>query len=268
MNAGHPRNLPLVLIVICALGGAAVSGPGEMQPASGAPAPKPGWLRMSKSLLYYDAEGALSGEIGLGRWEEANPTRVHVKVMDGGTSPDNRFAWTLEKRTSWNAPKTKILDSQRVLRFFASNGKELWSEENPDFVPGSAPLVFSQDGEVCLLALRRKEGWFAAVKTYLGNTLWEVGPFPRLEALQISSNGLYGLARWNEPDKSAVHSFLDINGRARQDVASDRFFLGKAAVDDLGRAYSGQELVFSFSPPAVSTAAPGSEPAAPAGGKP
>jgi hypothetical protein len=210
---------------------------------------------MPRSLLYYDADGNLSGEIGLGRWEEASPARVKVKVMDAGTSPDHSFAWTLDKRTTWNSPKTKLLESQRTLRFFDRDGKELWTEDEADSLPGGAPLVFSDDGKTCLLALRRPTGWYARVKAYLGNTLWEIGPFPKLEALQISPNGRYGLARWDDPDKSASHSFLDLQNLVRQDVPSDRFLLGKATVDDQGRAFSGATLVFSFSGPTVSTAA-------------
>lgn len=224
---------------------------------AGTPGPRSGWQRMSKSLLYYDADGNLANEIGLGRWEEASQTRVQVKVIEGDTSPDHRFAWTLEKRTSWNSLKTKVLESQRSLRFFDPDGKELWSEDGADSLPSSAPLVFSDDGKTCLLALRRPAGWYALLKTYLGNTVWEVGPFPKLEALQISPNGRYGLARWNEPDKSSAHSFLDLQSRSRQDVPSDRFRLGKTVVDDQGRAFSGSALVFSFTGPAVSTSAAG-----------
>ena len=224
-------------------------------PDAGTAGPRPGWQHMSKSLLYHDTEGSLSNEIGLGRWEETSGARVKVKVIDGGTSPDGSFAWTLDKRTTWNSLKTKVLEDQRTLRFFDPDGNELWSEDGADSVSGSAPLVFSGDGKTCLLALRRPSGWYAAVKTYLGNTLWEVGPFPKLEALQISPSGRYGLARWNDPDKSAAHSFLDLAKKTRQDVASDRFLLGKAAVDDEGRAFSGSALVFSFSGPTASTAA-------------
>ncbi|MCX5797832.1 MAG: hypothetical protein NTY77_20270 [Elusimicrobia bacterium] len=219
---------------------------------AGTAGPKPGWQRMSKSLLYYDAEGNLSNEIGLGRWEDASLARVKVKVIDGGTSSDGSFAWTLDKRTTWNSLKTKVLESQHSLRFFDPGGKELWSEEGADSLPGSAPLVFSDDGKTCLLALRRGAGWYALVKTYLGNTLWELGPFPKLEALQISPNGRYGMVSWNDPDKTASRSFLDLQGKVRQDVASDLFLLGKTAVDDQGRAFSGSRQVFSFS--AASTA--------------
>jgi hypothetical protein len=210
---------------------------------------------MSKSLLYFDAEGTLVNEIGLGRWEEPSGARVKAKSIDGGTSRDGSFAWTIDLRTTWNSPKTKVLDEQRTLRFFDAAGKELWGEEGADAPPGSAPLVFSDDGKTCLLALRRPSGWFAAAKTYLGNTSWEAGPFPKLEALQLSPNGRYGLARWNDPDKSSIHSFLDLRQKVRRDVHSDRFLLGKSRIDDSGRAFSASKLVFSFEQPAVSTAA-------------
>ncbi|MBI5241962.1 MAG: hypothetical protein HY926_15930 [Elusimicrobia bacterium] len=207
---------------------------------------------MPKSLLYFDAEGTLANEIGLGRWEESSAARVKTKTIDGDTSRDGRFAWTIDLRTTWNTLKTKILEEQRVLRFFDPAGQELWSEEGADAVPGSPSLVFSDDGKTCLLALRRNSGWYAAAKTYLGNTLWETGPFPRLEALQISPSGRYGLARWNDPEKSSVHSFLDLRQKLRRDVPSDRFLLGKSRIDDRGRAFSSSKLVFSFEQTATS----------------
>ena len=257
MNQPSWRGVAFLVAAACAVAGGAAAtgeGPGELAGSESTPGPKPGWLRMPNSLLYYDADGNLANEIGLGRWEEASQAQVQVAVIDGGISPDHRSAWILDKRTSWNSLKTTVLQSQRSLRFFDPDGKELWTEDGADSVPGSAPLVFSDDGKTCLLALRRPAGWYALVKTYPGNTLWEVGPFPRLEALQISPNGRYGLARWNDPDKSAAHSFLDLQSLTRQDVSSDRFRLGKTAIDDQGRAFSGSKLVFSFSGPAVSTA--------------
>jgi len=254
--------------IFCVLAAAGAGGaevhPDELAGSSATLGPKPGWLRVAKSLLYYDEEGNLADEIGLGRWEETDAARVRVKMIDGGTSPDHRFAWVLDKRTTWNTLKTKLLESQKALRFFDTNGKELWSEDGADFVAESAPLVFAQDGKTCLLAQRRPPGWFALVKTYLGNTLWEVGPFPRLEGLQISANGRYGLARWNDPDKSTVQSLLDLEARVRQDVPSDRFLLGKTSIDDMGRVFSGPELVFSFSSAAVSTASAAAVSTAPA----
>jgi len=229
--------------------------------ADDAPAmPKPGWTRLAKSLLYYDAEGALSDEIGLGRWEEAGPAGVQVKRIAAGTSENQRFAWTLETRASWNTQKTKLLEDQRILRFFGPAGAELWTDEDADFIADSEPLVFSRNGEVCLVAARRNTGWYAVARSYIGNTLWETGPFPQLETLQISPNGRYATVRWNEPEQSATHSFLDIRGQARQDMASSEFLLGLARVDDEGRAFADKKLVFSFPPKAAAPPASGATP--------
>jgi len=225
LNRSFLRPLALALAAACACGAAAEGS---------------GWLRKGSSLLYRDAGGEIAAEIGLGRWEDSGES----VVTEGGVLAQGRFAWTL---------------SRRVLRFFGSNGHELWSEDGADAPPGGEPLVCSASGEVCLLALRRS-AWFVALKTSLGNTLWEAGPFPRLESLQISANGRYGLALWNEPDRSSAHSFLDLAARARRDVPSARFLLGKTAIDDQGRAFSGEQLAFEFSAstgtaPSVSTAA-------------
>jgi hypothetical protein len=248
-----------VLLLLAAVGGlmpAAAELPGA-EPSG----PRRGWRLMSRSLLFFDPEGRLANEIGLGRWEETSGARVKTKVIEGGTSRSGSFAWTLDKRTTWNNLKTKVLEEQRTLRFFDPAGKELWSEEGADSLPDSPPLVFSDEEKTCLVALRRPGGWFAAAKTYLGSTLWEQGPFPKLDALQISSNGRYGLARWNDPEKSSVHSFLDLNRKVRRDVPSDRFLRGRAAIDDQGRAFSASALVFSFDPaPASTAAAPGGAP--------
>ena len=98
-------------------------------------------------------------------------------------------------------------------------------------------------------------GWFVAAKTYVGNTSWEIGPLAQLKAIELSPNGRYGLARWTEPDKSATHSFLDLSKRLRRDVPSDKFLLGQAAIDDLGRVYAGTQLMFTFGVDASSSTA-------------
>ena len=94
------RGVAFLAAAACAFsGGAAVAetgkDSGELAGSEGTPGPKPGWLRMSKSLLYYDSDGNLADEIGLGRWEDSYPNRVQVKVMDAGTSAEHRFAWSL-----------------------------------------------------------------------------------------------------------------------------------------------------------------------------
>ena len=201
---------------------------------------------MPSSLLYYDSSGSVSDEIGLGRWEDSDSSDLHVRLIDATACATNRFAWTLETNTLWNATKTKLKSSKRLLRFWGPDGKEIWNDEEAAFPPAGDPLAFSQDGETCLMALRREAGWFVAAKTYVGNTTWEIGPLPQLKAIQLSSSGRYGLARWTDPDKSATHSFLDLAKRSRRDVPSEKFLLGQASIDDLGRAYAGGQLVFSF----------------------
>ncbi len=208
--------------------------------------PQPGWVKKPKSLLYYDDRGMPSAEIGLGRWEDSDSSGVHVKLIDAAAAPSNRFAWTLETNTSWNASKTKVKSSQRLLQFWGPDGQEIWNDDKADFLPASDPLAFSQNGETCLLALKRKSGWFVAAMTYVGNTSWEIGPLPQLKAIQLSANGRYGLARWIEPDTSATHSFLDLGRKVRRDVPSEKFFLGQTSIDDQGRAFAGGQLVFSF----------------------
>ena len=61
--------------------------------------------------------------------------------------------------------------------------------------------------------------------------------------------GRFALARWNEPDKSATHTFLDIENKTRKDIASGDLTLGQALIDDDGRVYSGKKPIFSFSTP-------------------
>ncbi|MDD5655798.1 MAG: hypothetical protein PHF00_00890 [Elusimicrobia bacterium] len=217
-------------------------------PAAAAAAPRPGWVKAAKSLLYYDAEGRLSGEIGLGRWEETGAARVRVKRLEAGVSPNARFAWTLDKREVWNSAKTRLLEVKRLLRFYGGGGKELWNDSEPDLPPDGPPLVFSDDGETCLLALRRQNGWFASARSYLDDTLFETGPFPGLEALQLSPNGLYGAARWNDLEQGAAHAFIDVKNRKRRDIASSEFLLGRAAIDDAGEVKARGKTLRPFTP--------------------
>lgn len=210
--------------------------------------PKPGWIKAPKSLLYYDEKGALSGEIGLGRWEETAAAGIGVKTLEGGVSPNARFAWTLESRELWNTAKIKRLESKRLLRFYGAGGKELWNDAAAAPPPEGPPLVFSANGETVLLAVRREGVWHASVRNYLGGTLFEAGPFPNLEALQISPNGLYGAARWNDLEHGSAHTFLDVKNRNRQDVASSEFLLGRAEIDDTGRVKGRGKVLRPFAP--------------------
>ena len=88
----------------------------------------PGWSKQGKSLVLYDAEGALSFEIGLLREENGVVTR---EVM-GAASPDGQAAWTLERTLTWNPSRSKILESRRLLKIHGSTGQTLWSDESVD----------------------------------------------------------------------------------------------------------------------------------------
>lgn len=206
------------------------------------------WAKQGSSLLYYDDQGELSLEIGLGRWEETSSSRINIKTISAGLSPQGRFAWTLETRLSWNSLKTNLLDSVRVLRFYGPTGKELWAEDAADTPTTGEPLVFSANGETCVMALKHPHNWAVAVKSYIGNTLWTISPIPRLESMSITPNGRYAMLRWNDPDKSAMHSFLEIPSKTRKDLPSDQFFLGQARIENSGEVFAGKKRIFSFNP--------------------
>ncbi len=201
------------LAAVCACAGAASSAeagkdPGELAGSENTPGPEPGWLRMPQSLLYYDADGNLSSEIGLGRWEEASQARIQVKVIDAGTSPTtvspghstNARSGTASRPRSWN-PSGICASSRRIARNSGPKTEQLRLRQRAAGLFGRR-----QDLPACAAA----SGWLVRAGQDLSRE-HAVGsrPFPELEALQISPNGRYGLARWDDPDKSASHSFLD-----------------------------------------------------------
>ena len=181
------------------------------------------WVRQASSLLRYDAAGDLAEEVGLGRWEEVGASGPVTRQLRGDASPGGSFAWTFEKKTFWNASKTKILTTERHLRFLGRGASELWSAPEADAPSSGEPVVFSADGETVLAALRRPEGWWVSMRTYIGNVLMEAGPFPSLTSTALAPGGRFALARWTEVDKSATHSFLNAVSKKRVDVPSDSF---------------------------------------------
>lgn len=213
--------------------------------APGPPRPA-GWVKQTASLLFYDPPGALSLEIGLGASEEAAAGRLSAREISAGASPNGRFAWTLDRTLVWNSERSKLLDSKRLLRFFGSNGKELWSTPEVDAPRGAEPLVFSADGETLVLCLRAGKGWKAEVRNYLGASLLEAGPFPILGMVTLTPNGRYALARWSVPDESATHTFLEVPTKRRKDIPSGELYLGLARITEEGRVYSGKKFVYSF----------------------
>lgn len=235
--------------------------PEEPRPASAveastaAPAGSTGaaerWVRQASSLLRFDAAGDLAEEVGLGRWEEAGASGPVVRELRGDASPGGAFAWTFEKKTSWNPSKTKILQVERHLRFLGRGASELWSAPEADAPTSGEPVVFSADGETILVALRRSEGWTISARSYIGNTLAEAGPFASLTATALSPGGRFALARWTEVDKSATHTFLNVSTKKRTDLASEAFLLGPAELRDDGKVYSGAKMIVDLAAPAA-----------------
>lgn len=187
--------------------------------------PTRAWVKQGSSLLYYDSSGTLSGELPLGRWDEHD--------VRGGVSKDGSFAWTWEAR--------KLL-----LRYFGPSGKELWSAPKTAAPETGEPAALSADGRTILLCRKSASGMSVAVKSFVGNTLWEAGPFPILHALELTDNGLYALLRWTQPDEASMHTFLAVAARARKDVASAELRAGRAAIDEDGAVRSGGKVLFTL----------------------
>ncbi|OGR86711.1 MAG: hypothetical protein A3J74_06665 [Elusimicrobia bacterium RIFCSPHIGHO2_02_FULL_57_9] len=205
------------------------------------------WLKQGSSLLFYDQSGALVGETGLGVTEDPTGTRVNVRDIRAGASPNGRFAWTMDKTTVWDTQRTKILETRRRLRFFGTSGKELWSSTDADMPENGEPLIFSRNGEKVLMALNTDKGWSVLAKKYTGNTLLQVGPFPILQLMSLTPNGRYALVRWAVPDHSATHTFFETEGTARKDIPSGELYMGLAHINDEGKIHSGKKFIFDLS---------------------
>lgn len=203
-----------LLLILCA-------GPAGAGPAKG-------WVKQGSSLLYYDSSGTLSGELPLGRWEERD--------VRGGVSKDGNFAWTWEAR--------KLL-----LRYFGPSGKELWSASNAAAPETGDPAALSADGRTVLFCRKSASGLSVVLKSFVGNTLWEAGPFPILHAVELTDNGLYALLRWTQPDEASMHTFLAVAERARKDVASAELRGGRAVLGEDGAVRSGGKVLFFLAPP-------------------
>lgn len=211
-----------------------------------------GWLRQSASLLYYDSAGDLANEIPLSKEDDGSGV---VRDRLGGAAPNGRFAWTLERSTTWNAGRTKKLASKRLLRVYGDDGKELWEAPDADVPEEGDPVRFSQDGTTLLVALHEAGGWTVSARNYLGTTLMDAGPLPQLKVMTLTPGGKYAMIRWLVPDQSATHTFLDLAAKARRDIPSSEFSWTVARVDDDGKVYAGKRLVFDFAAPAAKPAA-------------
>lgn len=226
-------------------------------PAQEPPASDPAgrWMKRGSSLVLYDSSGTIVHEIPLGAWEDLAPAQVRGTRTRGGTSPDGRFAWTFQKTTTWNPPKTKTLGTDRVLRFYGLSPRELWSETGADAPESAEALALGASGSVVALALQRGGGeWAVAVRSYLGATLLEEKGFKGLPAVTLTPDGRYALARWTEEDKSATHTFIEVATRTRKDIPSEEFVLGPARIAEDGKVFSGKRLLHDFARPAGKSA--------------
>lgn len=207
------------------------------------PRSTPGWSKQGKSLVLYDAEGALSFEIGLLKEEGGAATRE----VTGGVSPDGRAAWTLERKLTWNPSRSKLLESRRSLKIHGSAGQTLWSDDAVDLPEKGEPVAFSNDSKVILIACHFGESWSVEARDWTGGTTLKAGPFPRLISIALTPGGRYAVARWGVPDKSDTHSFFDLWTKARKDIETSELTLGLARIGDDGVVRSGRRDVFSFS---------------------
>lgn len=228
----------------------------ELAPAKAAP----GWSKQGSSLVLYGSGGDLVQELPL---RAPDPEGTASRETLGGVSPDGKLAWTLDRRLTWSAGRTKLLDSRRQLKVYGTSGQELWRDESADLPERGAAVVFSADGKTLLLAGRDDAGWNVQARDWMGSTRVALGPFPRLISMALTPNGRFALARWAVPDASDTHTFVDLTTKARKDVASSDLLLGLARIGDDGVVRSGSKVVLSFdvssstaaAAPAVSTGA-------------
>lgn len=213
------------------------------------------WVKQGSSLLFFDAAGELSQEIGLRSDDETLGPRTSFQELSGGVSPGGRFAWVLEKNTRYDSRKTQEIESRRELRVYGTSGKLLWSLPGADAPDGLEPVFFSADGETAAALTRGEAGWTLSVRNYLGAELATAGPFERVQGAGLTPNGRYAFVRWLVPDKSATHTFLEVPSKRRVDIQSGELILGLAKISNDGVVTSGQKTVFAFKPEADKTSA-------------
>lgn len=238
---------------------AASAQPAPDLPDLPVPRSSPGWTRQGKSLLLYDPEGALISEVGLVVGEEVGG---RVREVVGGTSPDGRAAWTLERRVLWNPNRSKVLESRRSFKLFGSQGQSLWEDDLVEMPETGDPVAFSADGKVVMIARREGEAWTVEARDWAGIPIKNTGGFPKLQAIHLAPAGRFALIRWAVPDRSSTHTFLDLKTGARKDVDSSSLVLGMARIGDDGVARSGMKVVFAFALTAPAPAAPALAPPA------
>ncbi len=212
----------------------------------------PGWSKQGKSLVLYDDEGSLTFEIGLTREDNGATTRE----VTGAPSPDGRAAWTLERKLVYNPPRSKLLESRRLLKIHGSTAQTLWTDDAADWPEKGEPVVFSDDSKSVFYARRTGEAWAVEARDWAGSTKVVGGPYAKLISIGLAPGGRYAMARWSVPDKSDTHTFFDLWTKARKDIETSELTLGLARIGDDGVVRSGRRAVFSFET-AASTAPAG-----------
>ena len=224
---------------------------------------QPGWSRQGRSLLLYAPDGSLADELGLSHEETPSVT----KETRGGVSPDRRAAWTLERKLHWATGRTKMTESLRTLRVYGSSTRALWTDDAVDWPETGEPVQFSEDSTVVLITRRVGEAWRVEARNWMGGSIMQAGPFPRVHSIGLAPKGRFAQIRWSVPDKSDSHTFLDLKTKQRKDLETAELTLGLARIGDDGVVRTGRREALRFelesAAPAPAAPAPAPAPAKP-----
>ncbi len=204
-------------------------------------APAAGWVLKPASLLLFDSSGTLVTEIGLGQWKDESSRSVHA--ARAGVSKDSRFAWAWEKSDSqgWGAPA-----HSRLLRYFGTDGGELWRSESADEPKGLAPALLNESGDRLLVAERSPDGWSLSAYDWTGTRLVGARAPGQLELMLLSPLGRFAVGRWKSIDLPPVYRFFDLDKRRVSDGPVDKRPNGPLRVDDAGQVWAGEQPFFRF----------------------
>ncbi|MBI4347453.1 MAG: hypothetical protein HY553_11400 [Elusimicrobia bacterium] len=205
-----------------------------------------GWVKAKSSLLLYDSSGTLVNEVGLGHWEElGSGGTAQRKIVRGDVSDDGRFAWAWERVDTVKVGRTeKPLTTARLLRYFGTEGQELFRNELADAPRGLDPVSLSKDGEWLLLTERGPDAWIVAAYDFMGNRLVDAHGKGAVEFAQLAPNGQYALVRWHQLDLPPEYTLLKIGDRASTGVPSLKGVGVAPKVTDDGRVVVGAKVVY------------------------
>ncbi|MBI4386238.1 MAG: hypothetical protein HY551_02550 [Elusimicrobia bacterium] len=210
-----------------------------------------GWVTLSTSLVFYDESGTLAQEIGLSAWtEEVKEGTFRRQSLRGEASRDGKFAWSWEKTQISTSRRTdRPTELSRLLRFWGTDGQELWRSEKADGPGDLNPAAISIHGERIVVLERQGNAWSAVAYDFIGSRLVEAaGPAPP-ELLQISPRGHFAVVRWHAVDRPPVYTLLDIDSRVSRTVPISRASLAAPQVTDDGKLFLGDALVFDSAVP-------------------